>query len=306
MGGSAKYRFIRNYIDRIKRTSNMLGTEYDEATARENAKRAYEEELRKQKEEIRKQEENERLAKTPKTLRHFDGHEGKSKSIYDNSSERARGFIDEGIQHLREAVDKLEFRRRINERTVGKILDSGLIKNQFETQTSMGVHDNDMRKEFSQTAFQYDEDLAPADYEKYGYLGNGDYPAFGYGDMDIVFKKDALMDRTTITYGDSLFPILRPSRVTNPGIASLYGSRGYDADYMRDTEAERFKQDAYNLATTGKNSWGYAELQYHGLLTTNDIDHFSVPKYWKDNPSHEATIRRIEAAGFKVTYDDSK
>ena len=61
--------------------------------------------------------------------------------------------------------------------------------------------------------------------------------------------------------------------------------------------------DAKQLLKTGR-AWGYAELQYHGNVTLDDIDHISVPKFWRGNPSHTEAIRAIESYGIKITYDD--
>ena len=158
------------------------------------------------------------------------------------------------------------------------------------------------RLDFSKEVYGHNGDLAPEEYENYGYLGNGSAAADSYGDLDIVFKKDALFDRTTISFGDSLQGNLMPSFVSNPGIASFL-KKG--KTFLTAQDARKFLKASQELLNTGYPSeLGYAELQFHGLLTNDAIDHFSVPKFWKGDPQHEATIKEIESYGFKVTYDD--
>ena len=61
------------------------------------------------------------------------------------------------------------------------------------------------------------------------------------------------------------------------------------------TQVLVFPLTALGVENTGYPSeLGYAELQFHGLLTNDAIDHFSVPKFWKGDPQHEATIKEIE------------
>lgn len=242
----------------------------------------------------------------PKTLQGFDGHIKESEIIMKNLSPKAKIFVDKGMKNIKSAIEKLEFRKRISEKTVMQILQSGRIKSFIETGTSMSGDSDEKykqeRKDFSREVYGYNGELSPEEYENYGYLGNGSAAADSYGDLDIVFKKDALFDRTTITFGDSLQGKLLPSFVSNPGIAS-FAKNG--TNFMTVAQAKEFYEQSKLLLETGYPSgWGYAELQLHGLLPTEVIDHFSVPKTWKGNPSHEATIREIESYGFKVTYDD--
>lgn len=249
------------------------------------------------------------ISELPKTLQKFDGHKKVSEDIRNNSLKFAQRFIDEGLSDIQSAIAKFEFRKRVPESVVSQILSSGRIKNFLETHTTMGDDSVEDRIEASKVMFQYDDELEPREFENFGYLGDGNsVAADDYGDLDIVFKKDAMMDKTTITYGDSLLGKLAPSFVSNPGIASLFGYGKYAGGIPNQVtvkQAKQFAQDARKLLRTGK-AWQYAELQFHGDLPISNIDHFSVPSFWKDNPSHEATIREIEASGFKITYDDAK
>ena len=245
---------------------------------------------------------------TPISLKSFNGHEQESADIRNNSSKEAQRYIDGGVRNIEAAVEKLEFRSRVKENDIVKILSSGRLMNQLETHTTMGADAPDTRKSMSKDVFQHGGNLQPKDYEKYGYLGNGDTVAgSSYGDLDIVFKKDRMMNRTTITFGDSLFAHMAASRVTKPGIASLFGKNGWSPIPKNVTvaEAKRFAEQAKKLYDTG-SAWGYAELQFHGNVTLDDIDHISVPKFWRGSSRHAETIRRIESYGIKVTYDDNE
>lgn len=305
MGGSARYRYTKK-VEKINADTSL--SDFERETLLQDADMVYQEQLRG--EQLRKEQRKNGVNpnEVPKSLRTFDGHDNLSKKIYENSPKEARENIDAALENIRQAIEKHEFRRRINESTVEKILKSGRIMNQIEAHTTMGYYSPDERMAMSKEVFQHDDSLKPADYEKYGYLGNGESVAAStYGDLDIVFKKDRLMDRTTITYGDSLFERLAASRVTNPGIASMYGEDTWRAygDKMDEFDSQIFRSQSRTLLDTGR-AWGYAELQYHGDVTLDDIDHFSVPTYWENNPAHERTIKLIESYGIKVTYDDKQ
>lgn len=304
MGGNAKYRYGKK-VARINADTSL--SDWERETMLQDADAVYQEQRRR--ELLRKEQRENNITNIPKSLKYFDGHTETSTFIRKKSSAVAQKYIDEGIEYIRKAIEKHEFRTRIRESDVRKILESGRLKNQLETHTTMGADAPEDRMEMSMRVFQHDGNLKPEEYEKYGYLGNGEtVAAWMYGNLDIVLKKDVMMDRTTITYGDSLYANKMASRVTDPGIASMFGmSDEYRLGIgMTVDEAEAFSRNAKKLYDTGR-AWGYAELQYHGTLSLSEVvDHFSVPKTWKNNPAHEATIREIESAGFKVTYDNEK
>lgn len=239
----------------------------------------------------------------PATLKNFDGNVEWAKSWYDERSEREKRFIDEGIAAIKEYIQKAEFRIRVSETAMQGILNSGEIWNQLQVGTSNGAYDPERRRDISDLMFRHDGDLEDADYEKYGYLSDGTTDAADwYGDFDIVLKKDRMMDRTTITYGDSLdFDAICPSFVSNPQFIS-------SGDRMHG-DAYDFMQRAKNLRDTGKfydRGDGYAELQYHGKVTLNDIEYISLPKSWENGvPSRFANIvERLLDEGFKIKFNN--
>ena len=246
--------------------------------------------------------------KTPSSLKNFTGNVNLANEQYGYASESAKAMINEGLENIREYINKSDFRIRVTNRAMNGILDSGEIKNQMQVGSSGGAYNPEMRKELSRRMFDHDGNLEDADYEKYGYLSDGSTDAaYFYGDYDIVLKKDRMMDRTTMTLGDSLdYDVIYPSFVNNPQFIS-------NGDGLR-TRIDRFAEDfldkSRDLLNTGmfEDSYdGYAELQFHGKVTINDIDHISMPRSWADpdNRSYnvDLIIGRLNDRGIKVTFD---
>ena len=238
----------------------------------------------------------------PATLKNFNGNTNVGQSQYEDMSEAEKREIQEGLKAIREYIDKGDFRIRVTKRAMNGILDSGEIMNQMQVGDSRGYYDPDERRYISQRLFGHDGNLANEEYEKYGYLSDGQTDAaYWYGDFDIVLKKDALMDRTTMTLGDSLdYNVEYPSFVSNPQWISSGRGKYADPGY--------FNEKAHNLLLTGKfedDYDGYLELQFHGKLTTNEIDHISMKESWKNDPpaGMRDIIEKIENTGIKIKYD---
>lgn len=238
----------------------------------------------------------------PATLKNFDGNVNTGKDYYDRLLDIEKRTIQEGLDFIQAYIDKSDFRIRVSNRAMTGILNTGEIQNQMQVGTSNGMYDPDERKEISMRLFDHDGNLEDYEYEKYGYLSDGQADvADWYGDFDIVLKKNNVINRTTMTLGDSLdYDIRYPSFVTNPQWVS--GGRYYLEDALD------FRNKAERLYQTGRfedNYDGYAELQFHGRLTLADIDHISMPKSWKYNPpsDQQDVIAKIKNAGIKITYD---
>lgn len=95
-----------------------------------------------------------------------------------------------------------------------RILHEGRLKSQFETGTSEGVNDNDMRAEVEQHLFGYPQDLPDHARPIYGYLSAHpatDDSTSSYGKTSLVLHKPALWHRTTFTGADSLERLHRVS-----------------------------------------------------------------------------------------------
>ncbi len=238
----------------------------------------------------------------PATLKKFNGNVHVGDSRYNGMSESEKQDIQAGIAAIQEYINKSDFRIRVTPKAMRGILDSGEVWNQMQTGTSKGMYDPDERRDISRRLFGHDGNLADEEYEKYGYLSDGQPEvAYWYGDFDIVLKKDALMDRTTITFGDSLdFDVRYPSYVNNPRWVS-------SGEGMYATPKE-FRERAERLLQYGKfypGGDGYAELQFHGKVTVNDISHISMPRSWEFSKTIEQRriVNRLEKEGIEIRYD---
>lgn len=238
----------------------------------------------------------------PASLKNFTGNTERAKRLYDSLSPEEREAVDAGMKAIQAYIDKSDMRIRVTKRAMLGILSSGEVWNQMQSGTSRGAYDPEERRRLSKKMFGHDGDLEDAEYEKYGYLSDGQTDAADwYGDFDIILKKNEMLPRTTMSLGDTLdYSVDYPSFLSNPQFIS-------SGEGMR-TDAYRFQRRAEHLLRTGKyydSGDGYAELQFHGSVTLADIDHISMPRGWKDNPPsyQRETIRALEDAGFKITYD---
>ena len=227
----------------------------------------------------------------PKTLKNIKKHQEKwynykfRQSVSGN--DQAVKFMDDVADNLKKLVDSNDLCMRVPDADVlSKILDDGRFKTQFETNTSRGALDQDFRMEATETLFGADVDkLEPRDFEKYGYLGSSDLKkdfegnyASQYGDIVVRFKKENLVDRTTITVGDSLganligVPVTKPSALAFPAHklereirASIRTGGNAFVEIFEEndiTDVNQIIEDFNDI---------YFELQYHGDLEISDI-----------------------------------
>lgn len=180
---------------------------------------------------IQKHQDNSSVAETikeakehPETLKNFKAFsiERKDKWMDDIASrhivdiDKVNSNIKNVNKHFGDflASDDAQFCMRIDtEEVLPKIIESGKFKTQFETNTSGGALSTSLRELTSKNLFGWEDRPTDAGFEKYGYLRagsfkdevlSGDYGVSQYGDASITFKKKNLMDRTTLTFGDSL------------------------------------------------------------------------------------------------------
>lgn len=207
-----------------------------------------------------------------------------------------RQLTDEDIEligkTMRQLIENNEFAMRVPSTVLNKILADGKFKNQFETGTSGGALNRNAREAATKQLFGSDTtSMSNADFEKYGYLAQKDfaqelkdhmYEVAQYGDVRIVFDKKKLMNRTTFTTEDSLGPAMRRAMVAgdvnNPRAngtdhRNLFGladklKKIDDRGYYRDVDIMHDPINFSDAITYGS----YIELQYHGQVTTNDIE----------------------------------
>ena len=195
-------------------------------------------------------------------------------------------------EYLEEAVRNSSFQIRVpNCEIMGLILDSGRFKTQMETNSSRALLDLDTRKNFSQRCFGIDpEALPPEQYEIYGYASHGDLVresasnsvinqgSCQYGHIVVTLRKERMLERTTITIGDSLSNQFtsRMNFVHSPDLQAVGGlnrSEVIRAAYLRrkaKQAGETPPLDVEQLLLDSDAS--YAELQYHGGVRVEDIE----------------------------------
>lgn len=209
--------------------------------------------------------------------------------------------------------------------TAEGIQSDGKFKNSLEN-SFRGEGYNNTRFDFTEAKYgkEFVSDLS--DYEKYGYIDDqsgifhNNSPAGAFGEIKYIFKKDKLKNRTTFTFGDSmgLSEYSQPSMTTKPSLISIPEpyrdsvikyAREYHR-YMNATEAERKKMyDFSNLTIDklmkeakgdyGKGVTGFAkymELQYHGKLTTDDVEEVVYYVGYKkvNNEEHDNDRRNMD------------
>ena len=219
----------------------------------------------------------------PKTLEKYESYEKEWKnSHYNEYSESQKEFVRQSIQEM---FDNSEYHMAINPDTLEKVVDSGRFMNQFETGSSRGLFDNDIRKKATKQLFGSDIDtMSASDFEKYGYLGHMDFVvdasdsnARRYGSAIVRFKKESLNDRVTYTLGDSLGGAMSQTHIAghdgqNVTISGIENS-GYVRSKVLNSRLVKvpgsMTHNPHELADEIRS--GYIELQYHGDLLLSDV-----------------------------------
>ena len=219
----------------------------------------------------------------PKSLENFDKYEEEWRNTnYDQFTDTQKVFIRQNLQEL---FDNSEYHLAINPDTLEKVVDSGRFMNQFETGSSRGLFDNDIRKKATKQLFGSDVDtMSASDFEKYGYLGHMDFVvdasdsnARQYGSAIVRFKKESLNDRVTYTLGDSLGGAMSQTHIAGHDGQNVTISGIEDSSYVRSKVLNSrlikvpgsMTHNPHELADETRS--GYIELQYHGDLLLSDV-----------------------------------
>ena len=226
---------------------------------------------------------------------------GKHSSRWESSIEENYKVTSRGIQmvddFMKEFINNNDFCMRVPSWVLKTILDDDRFKNQFETMTSQGVLDLTIRKQATNALFGSNTaKLKDREFEKYGYLGPKDTtfdymeanhcPSL-YGAIRITFKKSSLQRRTTFTVDDSLRHALDEAiiagDVNNPRIGGLEDRK--TPKLIGRLEALKKEGELAKIAADFNRTMGelfhnpsYVELQYHGDVTTKDIEKISIPR----------------------------
>ena len=256
----------------------------------------------------RKAKKSQKRNDIPKTLEKFDRYSKKWENnvVKKYLSEDEIRVIGKEIQGL---IDSNDYSMRIDQRFIKNILDDGRFKNQFETNTSGGALNSDIRKKATKQLFGKGSIKNPSDYEKYGYVGHKSFiddlhesGTSQYGDTIVRFDKDKLRGKVTYTVDDSLG--LAYNKLTVAGDAdnaSANGIRDSKLRFMYDLVTSKDKPTDLTsfLDETGAR---YIELQYHGEVKADFIKELC---FTKDIPD-ENIIKRLQDKGirlFRITGD---
>jgi len=180
---------------------------------------------------------------------------------------------------------------RVPDDVIDNIMESGKLKNQFESGTSRGVLDNDFRADSEMGLFGIDTEN-PDNHPVYGYMHDtidGYSPesaeALGHYGGIIVSLNDDIRDRTTFTNYDSLENqspeegmLSIPSSVNNPSYASMivpellpFGRFG--------RYSWRLQVSAFRRSKPSERQESYMEAQIHGGIRLKDIRAIYFPRY---------------------------
>jgi len=178
-------------------------------------------------------------------------------------AQRLEEWKAEALTSIKKAVADAQVRIRVTTDTLEKILKEGRFKSQFETGTSKGMLDADLRARAEERMFGYPKSLPDEERPIYGYLAGSADETHGveqYGDL-IVNLKPETNERTTFSLIDSLGPgrdgEIIPSPLNDPSLTSWWGG-------ANPVEANGDVADM----TYGS----YAEAQIHGGVALSDID----------------------------------
>ncbi len=221
--------------------------------------------------------------------------------------EETQKVLDE---KLRELVEESEFVRRTGVSTLEKCLDSGDIRNQFQTNVSSGYNSPNLRAGLELDAMHVPYDSAYADRPVYGmlfpsdpkaqnsYFKNG--PGLGYGTgmsrCAIIFNKDAVIDSTSICVGDSLdySPIYSggwasPTKASDPKFTGGYFGFADSFSSVEELKAAKLEQ------LTGTYD-DYIEVQIHGAANHQMTSEIIKEVLFERRPS-PTIIKKLENAG---------
>jgi len=217
-------------------------------------------------------------------------------------------------QHIEEIVSRSQFFKRIDVNGLEDVLNgSGRFKPKSET----GGESSSKGKPgptFHRRLFGYQEDIDSARLPHYGYLSsdlngvlNSDPEAMsGYGKITIRFKRQQVIERTTITFGDSWNSyfsgndrFLVPTPASHPHFTSA--NAGPASDPKQSGISDRDPLDLPDSAhpPTDKIASGsrvhYYEAQYHGGVGRDDIESIHIQQKDWDNDHHlQAVVKKFQ------------
>jgi len=227
--------------------------------------------------------------------------------------------FEEMNKTLNDMIKNNDFNVRIptDDATVIKsILEDGRLKTQFETGTSGGQLDTYVREKASHNLFNTPSDIDVKQYEKYGYLGSKDVTQddkhnpqlWFYGEGIIKLKKEEMMDRTTVTVGDSLRDasdgrFIMGSKVTDVDSTVCVGRIGMVDEFNQRFADGISKYGINDASAVGYGVRSYIELQYHGDVTLKDVESMTIERRILEELKEDENVSRIaKESGIKFNY----
>lgn len=214
---------------------------------------------------------------------------------------RRRGVDpDEALQVFRELIDNHPVVINTKSDILG-FWKSGeeRFKTQFETKTSMGANNNDLRARAELPGLGFPLKVNPRERPVYGFVNIPGNSAIHYSGRDGGLAwtvKDSVRERMTVTLGDSLYPMgsngIMGTPILDPGLEGIGSSltQGPFIDYMKS------KKSSYDLDQL-MSRISYIEWQCQGELPLSDME--SVVD--RGGTLSRADIKWLEDRGVKVT-----
>lgn len=225
-------------------------------------------------------------------------------------NERVSHRVENNLQHV---VNGGHPCVAVTPHVLHKVLDSGRLKNQFETGTSNGSLDEDHRGRNEYTNYGYkhhnipnpeggwfgrSESQKPEARPIYGYLAKdplANRSAFMYGQHTLVLKKHHVWHRTSTTMSDSLGVenAMRPSPVQKVALHSAHPDEGNA--WRAATPEEHLHESLVHHLSHSLDDRGseYTEAQYHGGVNLNDV-HYAVLRGAKDHEDMPALKAKLD------------
>jgi len=193
--------------------------------------------------------------------------------------------------NIADAVRGAEVHTRISNDALEQVMKDGRFKTQFETGTSRGSLNNELRADAENKMFGYPTDLDPALRPYYGYLeqpgaASVTSSASQYGETVIRFN-EVVARRSTFMLDDSLGPGLRSKAlavpIDNPSILAAPDPM----QAIRSTDLQRISR-------------AYPEAQIHGGVSLDDVAEVTFERqgagtdtYWSDTLARATSDRDL-------------
>jgi len=262
------------------------------------------------------------------SLASFDNHRMEREDRYDTLKTMSDSKKKEVVDMLTDMFDQGSYVIRMRGH-FEDVFDTHF-KNLLETGTSGGSTDKTGRRETGEEVFGHSHKIKAEEAEKYGFLGLGNDEeqynsgvARWYGKILYTFKKDALKDRVTYMFGDSL-----DTRWATSERRALAGYAGEHPTYEGVSPVAKVTLgkilSAYRRYKNGEISFsdfydktssycknGYVECQFHDLLKMSDVESVIFPKNLLRDTFDSMTQEKrkkvfdeMQNMGVKMKYED--